>query len=244
MEKELSNYIMIQSPQWFINNYHMLLTNSAMEEKAFLEVIIDHSEKIIQGINLELDYDKNDSDALLADMVKLADIIYESLYGYKLSTSINFFFSDPGLIYDECEKTYENTTDRDYDDEIEIIGIGIKKRCMLYGAIVRLKFVKTKIIPPTDSEGAGDTFIWKANKVETVELIKALIYSGAIEGTHKTVFSIFSNFLNIDLSSHDKTLQDIKLRIDAETKFIDKIRSSFKNELSKQEISKKNNHIR
>lgn len=71
---------------------------------------------------------------------------------------------------------------------------------------------------------------WKANQIETIELIKALIENGSIKGKQKDIINFFSETLKIDIKYSDKQIQDIKNRKNGnETKFLDSLKKALNN---------------
>jgi hypothetical protein len=78
---------------------------------------------------------------------------------------------------------------------------------------------------------------WKGTPTELMELIKALIENGTIKGTQKDIIKTFANFFNTEINNPDKLIQDIKGRNNgSETLFLDKVKSSLFNYLTKEKI--------
>ena len=71
---------------------------------------------------------------------------------------------------------------------------------------------------------------WKGKQTELIELIKALIENGSIEGLQKDTITVFSEMLDIKINNPDKLIQDIKKRNNkSETIFLDKLKTSLIN---------------
>ncbi len=77
---------------------------------------------------------------------------------------------------------------------------------------------------------------FKTNITQTqlVELVKALIENGTIQGTQKNIMNDFANFFGIEVNNPNKLIQDIKGRSNGgETLFLDDLSSSLFDYLSK-----------
>jgi len=77
--------------------------------------------------------------------------------------------------------------------------------------------------------------IWKGSQTEFMELIKALIENGTLLEKQKDIIDYTSKFFNIEIKNPDKLLTDIKKRnIGSETLYIDKLKSSLYNYITKE----------
>jgi hypothetical protein len=84
--------------------------------------------------------------------------------------------------------------------------------------------IKQEISNQLDSK--NNKLNWKGSKAELIELLKALIENGNIEGTQKNIISSFTNFLNVELKEPKSTIQRLDKRKD-KTIFLDKLKSSL-----------------
>jgi len=76
---------------------------------------------------------------------------------------------------------------------------------------------------------------WQGTQTEFMELIKALIENGTLKGTQKEIIKHASKFFNIEIKNPDKLITDIKKRnIGSETLYIDKLRTSLYNYITKE----------
>ncbi|WP_282069199.1 RteC domain-containing protein [Olleya namhaensis] len=78
---------------------------------------------------------------------------------------------------------------------------------------------------------------WNGTNVELIELIKALIENNSLKGQQKDIIESFCTFLNVEIKHPNKTITDIKKRnIDSETLFLDRLKSSLYDYITKENI--------
>ena len=81
------------------------------------------------------------------------------------------------------------------------------------------------------------TVKFNGTKIELMELVKALIENGSLRGKQKDIINSFEVFFNTPLNNPDKTIQDIKKRnLGSETLFLDRLKSSLYNFITKENI--------
>ena len=70
---------------------------------------------------------------------------------------------------------------------------------------------------------------WTGNKAELMELTKALIEAGVIEGTQKDLVSLIESAFNFPIKDFDKSLRNMIVgrNHQRETKFLDKLKDAF-----------------
>jgi len=139
------SYLLIQSPVQVINNYNVKLSMSGMNEIGYLNNLIQLLTDSIDGLNIDVDYDKHSLPDVFKELIDFSDELNYYLHGYKLSTSIEFFMQDPDLIYNECDKLAEEFTDKGYPENVEYNGFRLKKLCWLYGLLLKLSFLQGKM---------------------------------------------------------------------------------------------------
>mgnify|MGYP003654561161 CR=1 FL=1 len=72
-------------------------------------------------------------------------------------------------------------------------------------------------------------------QTELLELTKALIENGNLKGKQKDIINSFKQFFDIEINNPDKIIHDIKKRnIGSETLFIDKLKSSLYDYVTKE----------
>lgn len=82
-----------------------------------------------------------------------------------------------------------------------------------------------------------DKINWEGNQTEMIEQVKALIENKTIKGTQKELINKFSGFFTLKIKYPDKIISDIKKRNNgSETLFLDKIKSSLYNYITKEKI--------
>lgn len=75
-----------------------------------------------------------------------------------------------------------------------------------------------------------ETLNWQGSQTEFIELIKALIENGNIEGKQSEIIRKLSYFFNINIKYENKLINDLKTRNNgSETLFLDKLKKSLLN---------------
>lgn len=78
---------------------------------------------------------------------------------------------------------------------------------------------------------------WHGSKIDLIELSKALVENGTLKGTQKDIIDSLGAFFDIDTTNQDKTINDMKKRNNgSETKFLNSLKSSLYNFISKENI--------
>jgi|GEM_PF-3341026 len=81
--------------------------------------------------------------------------------------------------------------------------------------------------------GRTDSVKWKGTQADAVELIKAMIEQGSLEGTQKDIFKSFEKFFDIELNNCDQKIQKFKHRKASPTTYLDELKASLINYLGK-----------
>ncbi len=99
-------------------------------------------------------------------------------------------------------------------------------------------FKKNENQPITSDKVKTDNDIrWTGTQTELIELTKALIENQSIKGVQRDIILEFSKLLNFEIKNPNKLITDIKKRnIGSETLFIDKLKTSLLNYITKENI--------
>lgn len=141
------------------------------------------------------------------------------------------------LCYDFLEGTLTSDTTDQCLSTMYYAGLLYKqlKSSVDYSREKKIDFLKSELKKITDetdnSMNPQLNLIWKGNQVELVELIKALIESGRLQGakSEDEVFKRFSQFLQFDINK-DTGIKDIRKRCTSDgrvTKFLDILSDSL-----------------
>jgi hypothetical protein len=75
---------------------------------------------------------------------------------------------------------------------------------------------------------------WMGDKIELIELFKALYVSGRIVSTQTELIKLFEAFFKIDLRNHSKAFNDLKNRNNgSETLFLNTLKEKLKEWITK-----------
>jgi len=144
----------------------------------------------------------------------------------RIDTFNKFPLTDGGSVYRTTRQTVWN-----YGKEV---GIFIKAwDCVLNNANIFEKMFQAKAVETL--KPVLQPVKWEGDKIELIELFKALHVSGAITGVQAHLIKQFEAFFLIDLSNHNKSFNDLKIRNNgSETLFIDNLKKALKQGINKQ----------
>jgi hypothetical protein len=127
----------------------------------------------------------------------------------------------------ELKTKFFNSSSYKEQKKLEIVKNLVQRATLLefnYFLTGEINRIKQEISNQLDSK--NNKLNWKGSKAELIELLKALIENGNIEGTQKNIISSFTNFLNVELKEPKSTIQRLDKRKD-KTIFLDKLKSSL-----------------
>ncbi len=126
----------------------------------------------------------------------------------------NFFETKDNIFYLDCHKW------KDFSYSLPLILNYINE-------ITLLKKEQTKETIPTE-QIQKTKFKTNITQTELVELVKALVENGTIEGTQKDIIKDFADFFGIEINNPNKLITDLKKRNNgSETLFLDKLKNSL-----------------
>lgn len=95
--------------------------------------------------------------------------------------------------------------------------------------LLEYKIRLARLQPNTNIPTISKSLFWNGTQTGLIELIKALIQNGNIQGTQKEIINSFENFLNIKINNPNKLISDLSIRNNgSETLFLDELSNSLK----------------
>lgn len=213
--------------------------------------------------NLRLRYalakDDEEKNNITKKLLKKTKKTLSNFYGqtnYSITFAIenkNYFDDDTAFISSEVHSIgYNNLTCKNLDQlntsilrSIEtLIGSGLpflKPFADFINAITQVGLYKNLILLSdyvSKTELAifeNQKLTWHGNQTEFIELVKSLIENNNLRGIQKEIIENLSRYFGIQINHPDKLIQDIKKRnTGSETLFIDKLKSSLYDFISKE----------
>jgi len=146
MRKSTENFVLFNSPGYYISNYDIQLFKSGLGEVEFVNELMLILDNAFSSVNIDTEYDRHNYEAIFSEMVSIVDSLSKEIYGYKFSTSVDFFFDDPELAIEECGQFAETINSTEDIGEYELNAAArVTKLCALYNFAIKINFTQSKI---------------------------------------------------------------------------------------------------